>query len=466
MCPAGSICSAWPAPKQTMSDQTNQREKINELYLKLAGIITVFSFIYPAILTVRIYFFSRSGGVFSFLYALFTLSLGFAAGILLFRKAGKYYRKLAAFCGVVIPLLGLVLFISGRNQLQLILEIPALVLLYFVGMYGYCNGYVLSSNYPTITGTFVLALCLLARSVAHIKVELLPYVCVFFLLCVILVSQRNINRIFLYQNTSLSVMIRGLRRFNVLIALLLLFIILIALNLRKIVAFFLTEVKNIVLNVLLWLWRLVSSLFPGAQKGPSATQADQPQVPLVEPAKNNPLLDWIVVIVVCLVTLYALYRITPFLWEKIKQLASIILNWIRKLLKAEVHDPLNENAEYFDEVEQISRQQERKRHTHSRSLRRNLKLYGKIADPVQKVRYLYALVLETLSRKTGRITPSDTPHEILGKSAEYPAVVPNLADMTHTYEKVRYHDTIPDGEAVREAESACRQVLEKLQGNH
>lgn len=109
-----------------------------------------------------------------------------------------------------------------------------------------------------------------------------------------------------------------------------------------------------------------------------------------------------------------------------------------------------EEGYYTDDVEVLS-QDDKPQETASfrtkRELKKALKQWQKLTDPVEKVRGGYRLMVMTAKTGSSGIVSSDTTGQILGKNRET-ALEPVFEQMNPVYDRVRYGDTPPSAEEV------------------
>ncbi|MCI9455373.1 MAG: hypothetical protein HFE44_00170 [Oscillospiraceae bacterium] len=109
-----------------------------------------------------------------------------------------------------------------------------------------------------------------------------------------------------------------------------------------------------------------------------------------------------------------------------------------------------EEGYYTDDVEvltQDDRPQESAAFHNKRELKKALKQWQKVTDPVQKVRDGYRLMVMTSKTGESGVVSSDTTGQILGKNRETP-MEPIFKQMNPVYDRVRYGDIAPSAEEV------------------
>lgn len=109
-----------------------------------------------------------------------------------------------------------------------------------------------------------------------------------------------------------------------------------------------------------------------------------------------------------------------------------------------------EEGYYTDDVEALTqddRPQESAAFHNKRELKKALKQWQKLTDPVQKVRDGYRLMVMTSKMGESGVVSSDTTGQILGKNRET-SMEPVFRQMNPVYDRVRYGDMAPSAEEI------------------
>jgi hypothetical protein len=242
-------------------------------------------------------------------------------------------------------------------------------------------------------------------------------------------------------------------------------IIILALNLKGIVAYLLGFSRDVISAIIIIFIALTSIFFPTSEGGEPPAPSDQTMMPLPA-ADDGGLVRLILNIALYAVTsaiiifiLYKFFRVVP---GKLKELYKKIADAIRKKLGL-LFSNVEDNDEYSDEIEVIKPDEgstvNTSRKTADKRSKQNL---SKIKDPVQKVRLAYRSVVNGLKKQKVEILTSDTPVEIYGKSMSVSGIESELKKITAVYEGVRYGDKIPDDKMLAELEINYNDLSHKL----
>ena len=285
----------------------------------------------------------------------------------------------------------------------------------------------------------------------------------FILFSLLLQNQSNLDMVFIRKDRNLPTIPENIRRYNGLVVLLFFISILILFNLKNIVVFAL-KIAGMIMEIVGWLLlKLMLLLYPIPEKSePGQTRQ---QVPFFgdENTPQNPWIGLIYNVIFYLIFFYALYKLIPILHKAVMKAIVKLANFLKKLLGKLIKDSVQEVGDYYDEVEVIKPSDEeidpRKLNKKLRSLKRDL---SKITDPIEKVRYLYALVILSLKSRNLEIKSSDTTGEILCKSKKIQGLDSHMKGFTMSYNKVRYGDRIPTPAEVAAVEKDYSRALEVM----
>jgi len=235
------------------------------------------------------------------------------------------------------------------------------------------------------------------------------------------------------------------------------------LNLKTIVIFFM-EIMGIVVKMLIKSIVWIMQMFTPA--GGRQEQGQGGGFPLNggEVTAKNPVIEYILEILAGIFLLYAVYKLARKLALKVREAAYYILRRIRDLLKSTPGEKETVNEDYVDESETLKPPADEKR-----LLKRRIKGLSRsihsIKDPVEKVRYVYRLIIFILVGRNVEIGTNDTTGEILRKSRSVTGREGNFEQITGIYDKVRYGDRIPEDREIADVERNYSELVEILKKN-
>ncbi len=182
---------------------------------------------------------------------------------------------------------------------------------------------------------------------------------------------------------------------------------------------------------------------------------------LAQGAATNPLWNILYVLLIAL-AVYLLVSNRKAIFRSIRGWFSRIGTAIYNFLmgKFRFRELGAEEGYYTDDVEVLTQDDGPKESASfrtKRELKKALKQWQKLTDPVEKVRGGYRLMVMTAKTGNTGVVSSDTTGQILGKNRETP-LEPVFEKMNPVYDRVRYGDTSPSAEEVsaigREVEAA------------
>lgn len=463
------------------------QEKLKNFTLKLIALSGFFSFVYPGAMLLRYVLFNQSGGLISVLMASVLVLGGFLAALLMERMESCIFIRLAAnpavdfvfgknadasflstftaYCTCAIPVTLILAMFRDEGKFRICFETWAAFIFYFIGLRAYYGNYdrILSGNRLKF-GTAILAASMLYGFMSRTNFNFYAYACISMITSMIIANQANIDNVFFKMNRQLAGVSKNLRSFNVLCVIALFALTVLLVNLKGIVMLFF-DISGMIFKVCISLFLKLLSLITIVSKVESGVERGQPLQPfaLDDESSLNPYIEFILRMFAYLIVLYAVYKAVPIIIRNLKKLWHRFFKYLKRMFVS----PSEENTaidDYSDEVENIlpgrARREDRffKNSYKQRSFR-NLK---KISDPVEKIRYLYGLMLDCLIERNVCIFKSDTARDICRKGLTLQNEGVYMNEITDIYEKVRYGDRIPPNEEVALTEEYCRKTIEKL----
>jgi len=383
----------------------------------------------------------------------------FLAYILNIKERELFAAKVIAAITTILPILAVILVYRLNGILSVLFEVVFAVLPYRIAIKSSCKHYQdIMVNAVVYFGFFVLAAALVASSLYNPLVGLKLYIYivlyVYILIFLILKNQEDIDdNIYSKKYIQKSILPRNMRSFNLIAVLVLFTIILLVFNLKNVVTVVMGIVGRFIAQaVIIALW-ILSHIFPesSAQQGEQA--GEKATFPLEATTENHPILNIIFMILAVAVILFLLYKLMPVVYRKLVVLFSRLMDLLKRVLNLhKVENNITE--EYDDETETIRPE---KGSSVRRALKRKTRKAGKeldgISDPVERVRYIYGLILNMLDIIGVDRKSSDTVSEIYQKSEHFENIAKPLFCITKTYEKVRYGDFVPESDEMKDFEN-------------
>jgi hypothetical protein len=127
---------------------------------------------------------------------------------------------------------------------------------------------------------------------------------------------------------------------------------------------------------------------------------------------------------------------------------------------------IKEYEDYVLEEEMLNKKEKNKqaedKHNSAASLKkRHLTALKKITDPVEKIRYLYGIMLDIIINRKININKSDTSMEINEKSLRLKELDGICDNITQEYNSVRYGGKVPLQDTILNLENQIHEVLDK-----
>jgi hypothetical protein len=456
-------------------------EKTRQFVMRIIALTAVFTFIYPAAMILRTLIFGDEGGYTYLLAGAGYTILGFAGGLMAASEKKTLFLPVLgniyiAYFLMLIPALLIIITHIGTGVWRALFEEALLPALFIPALRTASRpmGAVLTRNRIYTGAVMLLASLLTTRyveSLLYLLIRAAVFACVFIILSMIFKNQEALDDSLLSRrNEDIASLPKKIRRFNIVSILMVIAGAFLLFFLRDIVIY-LFAVSGRVLGFLIILFmKLLALLMPaGEEGGAQHEQGQMPELPKDE-STGNPILDLIFKIVFIILAGYILYKALPVVLRKLRSLVLKLIEMVKKLFVPESKETQKQVDEYSDEVEILnaSKKPENK-HSRGKKARRDLKGLKKISNPVEKIRYMYGLILDMLNSEKQLVKHGDTPREICIKSREIiersesaeciksmecTDSIECMESLTHSYETVRYGDRMPDtGELLKAEEN-------------
>ncbi len=471
------------------------KEAFRVRLLKLLALLAVNIFIYSAAVVLRTVFFKDDGGAGAIaLYAAFLL-----AGVLLARllqneelpvydkitgiaavkmfmftfnitEKKRFVASVFIYISLLLPALTAYLIYGRKGILRAAFEIILALLPYLSSVKHRYSGFSrIMDNKKGIAGFVTLAVTIELAALSGPAVHLRPYLYVFayiyMLIFLILKNQEDIDdNIYDKKHIEKSILPRNLRSFNVLAVVVLFSAILLLTNLKSAVLWLMDIAGKIaVLLITLLVW-LSTVIFPAGQAPEEG--GIQPSAQILLPyagGSAHPVSEFIFNVLKYFVLLYLSYRLVFFLIRRLPSIAGRLAGLLRRLLSWDRDARSGGESDYDDETEIIKPEKESgRRHRMKKLLRNAGRELKTLSDPVERIRFMYASILEMLGIYGITTEKSDTTLDILKKALAIQRMEKPLYRVTAVYNGVRYGSRIPGPDTLSETELLYREITSLL----
>lgn len=470
-----------------------QMKKLGKgMTLKLLALSAVFLFLYPAVLILRVVLFNKDGGLSGFALNVLLLFSGFFAGygliwheskyikkfickpfislnFLIFKKAvsERYVRTISTYITIIIPLVICTALFNKYGIIRCAFEVLTGFLFYFIGLRGiFGDYYMILSKKKMLTGSFFIVAVLLLMNFLKDSIYLKSYMYLmaftFLLLCMIIRNQDSLNyKIVSKSGNNIWSMPKDIERYNTVVTVVIFACTIILLNFRNIIVF-IFNVCGIILKNIAWLVAKFMSLF-SMSSGVTETKQDNMLKNELPPADStaNPWIEIIMIIIALSVLLYALYRVAPLVWKKIKFIVNYMVKVFKKFFTNTLVVSEIVTRDYDDVIERVRlTESEKKAGKQKINVWKARSRLGKITNPVEKIRHMYRIIICEMAEKKVDITDKDTTGEILRKSLRIEGMDNYFAELTKIYDKARYGNKTPDMDEILNSEYNYRKIFE------
>jgi len=413
----------------------------------LVYFILTFLFLYPVTIILTSYFFGENKFIPNAVMIISTVSLGYIAGYI--SCNWNLLKKIAFLCLIFAIVLLISIYINNTGLGYLLYQIFSVSIFYVLGIRLF-----FTEPFSTAIRTGIVLL-LIALSISYYSKDFLYLKNTFFIftnlylfLAVAMKSQENLKDIFQQRGIQASEIQRKIQKNNVKLIGFFFLCVILLFNMKKIVMALL-NITKFVLSKILWLIAMIIQLlYKEQQTTDEPVQNVKPFMPEPGPSKES-ILSTIANIIICLLLLYAAYRLLPLIIRKIKETVISIIEKLKLFFHYKTKENIRNNNECIDyiEIKKLSESTLKKQKNKALKKINKRKLLKQAKNPVEKVRFLYAVILEELSKKI-IIKESDTTGEICNKSLEAQIVSQDFKDITHLYDSVRYGEKIPKNNEV------------------
>jgi len=428
--------------------------------LNIASLLNKFLFLFPAFVAVKYYLYETTGGIGAILLQLFSMFLGLTLTTVICRKEYYFTTKLLSYSAVIIPILLSVLTFSQRGVIWTLIEMLASGTFYFIGVSAYTKSYgEIFDSQNLYVGSFLLILYLIIVSnfsvLLPLKNMVYIFILLFILISMLIKSEENIDQVFMLRGVEIPEVQKVIRKYNAKAIFSLFAGILILFNIRYIVSAVLKFIFILYLRITVLILYLMSLIYPeGSGQGNGAGKPDLPY----GPESTNNFLDNIFKFISVVIILYLAYKIVPKVIKAIFKLVAHIKAWLFRVVK--VRDDKYDDDECVDIVEftkqvEVKKLGKKKKNSLYSALR-------KATSPAEKIRLMYAIIVNDVRLKGIKIADSDTTGQIAGKITDSWKYGEDIREITSIYDSVRYGEEIPQDSTVKFMEQGFKGFTDKM----
>lgn len=462
--------------------------------LKFSALLAINIYIYSAAIVLRSIIFKDNGGVFSIGLYVAVLLTGVLIARFLQNENLSVYKKIAGlrtvkmlafifnitektrfiasvtiYISLLLPFLAALLSYKQKGVLRTIFEAIVTLLPYLVSIKHRYSGYSgIMGRGSGAAGFIILAAALETAVLSSRAVNLKPYLFaaayVYMLLFLILKNQDDIDdNIYDRKHIEKAILPRNLRSFNMLAVVALFFVIFILFNLKSAVLWLMDMAGRAVILLAGLLQWLAGLIFPAAG-GQDSQNAQMPDFGFFGGSSEiHPFSNFAFNVIKYFIMLYIVYRLALFLIRRLPSIAGRIMGFLKRLLSWGRDNESGNVRDYDDETEIVKPQKE---HDRRQSVRKLLRSAGRdlrtIKDPVERIRFIYASILEILRVCGIPAEKSDTTLDILKKALVIRGMDKPLHEVTNVYNEVRYGNCIPGQETLSETGLRYQEAVELI----
>lgn len=308
-----------------------------------------------------------------------------------------------------------------------------------------------------ICGGVILALCVwgIRKNRPDLVCPLDLFILIFLIficICAVIRSQGTLDYLMDRREHDISAFPRSLRIYNFALICVLLVVMVIPFLFRKPIGEMLSPlVDGMLFGLKAAAGFIVWIRYPLELKRKSGSFPKWEDIPEYKlPGSRTDVINFTLLILILFAILFIVYR-----WNYIISGLRRFWNWMKKFFSGgKIEKKIEKNIEYVDAEENLT--EDTYAHIDSavgwKVWRKNYQAFLEMEESDEKLRFGFRLMVEWLSRKGANIQPSDTPIEIMEKSA---AVLKNPDHTAAEYNKVRYGEK-------RAEKSPMRRLTETL----
>ncbi len=415
----------------------------NRLFLmKILAQTNIFLILYPAVQFAR-YGLFKIQNVFPWFFILVLLLYGGYAALLFFpRRLNSKKIRLFSF---IIPLAAITLLYYNSNLTRILFELLASMVCWYIGVHNVNKPYEQIFNTRRfVIGIIILLATFVIKGSAN-QQNLVLIILPIFIMIYFIVKNQSILDMHIFKNYKQTDGFEGFRIHN----------------LKKLIL-----ISLILICCLFLIWIPLSKInFPDIVWNNHISDPPSKNLPKVEGGElikkyvpyNKPNSNTLiaVIIIASAVVIYLIFLLIKY--------RKAILKFFTRPKKRMV----KEYEDYILEEEMLNRKEKNKRaedkHVSAPSLKkRHFTALKKITDPIEKIRYLYGIMLDVIINRKINISKSDTSMEINEKSLQLKELEGICGNITEEYNSARYGQRTPSLEKIIGLENQIQRVLDKL----
>lgn len=408
--------------------------------MKILALTSIFLILYPSVQFVRYKLFNIQSAFPWFFILVFLLFMGYTALLFYPRLNSKRIRLLS----FIIPLVSITLLYINSNLTRIFFELLLSMICWYVGVHNINRPYEQIFNTRRfVIGMIVFFALFIIKGSSNQQNQVLIVLPIFIVIYFI-VKNQSVLDMHIFKNYKQTDGFEGFRIHN----------------LKKL---FLISLILICCLFLIWiplskinfpnigpLWNNHISAPP--PKNLPKAGAETIYKPIVYKSNSTTLIAVIIIasaVVIYLIFLLIKYRKAIMKFFS-KSRTRIIKEYEDYVLEEEMLNKKEKNKQAEDK--NISAPSFRKRH---------LTALKKITDPVEKMRYLYGIMLDIIINKKIDISKSDTSMEINEKSLQFRDLEGICDNITREYNSARYGGIVPSQDNILNLENQIEKVLDK-----
>jgi len=445
---------------------------------------------FPAVMQLATGFWSIESGFADFVYGWLIMITGFILPMMLTRKLlpdyeyinskkFKTFKKLIFAGMVVIPILAAIIIYDGSKAFFYALSG---MLYFYLGIKGYYREYFEILNQKAILTGIFLCLVSVIETTAFSKCAIYENVVLYFVYAFIIIAAVVINQnsmdIAVRTNGTAAAGKARIRFFNIFCVVVILLTILAVVNYTssisviKSVYDFIKSFPSYLMGMSAYLVYIFGFLTRKRDKLPESLNKEQGSIDSfndLQAKTGNPIFTVIAIVVFLIVVAVLLFifgrRLTHWFKEKILKRVISFFKYLNSIISSFFAvDDADEEKYYIDEFSKVQkiRHIDKGQKEYKKKTARSFGHIDMINDPVEKIRYIFGLIIESLVHRGVDITKSDTVGEINEKAPQELKEGGHFKDVSEIYSKTRYGEIIPDEAEVKKARDTCKELLQKM----
>lgn len=460
--------------------------------LRFLALLAVNIFIYSAAAVLRSVIFGNDGEIGSLVFYTAVFAAGFVLSGVLLDESRRLYKKIselavirfltfamkaddkprfvasaAVHASLLLPVLAAVLVYRGKGFFVTLFEAAFVMLSYLITIKKRRAGFSeIMSSRRNLTGLIVTLLSaevtVFVKNAGHLRPWLYAAACAYIFLYLILKNQEDIDEnIFDKKHIEKSILPRNLRSFNTKVVIVLFLAIMLLFNLKSVALWLIKLVGWISFYILKFLIWLSNLLLPGGAVEMNQPAQQQGGVQFGEMITEvHPWSNFVWNIIKYFLVIYIVWSLVCFLARKSGAVARRLWEYLKKLISWDRENREIQTGDYKDETEIVKPLRDGEgRHAMRAAMKRTRRGLKSIDDPVERVRFIYASILELLGIYGIKTEKSDTTFDILGKALSINGIEAPLKEVTHVYNAVRYGSSVPGPEALARTEERYNETV-------